>query len=124
MPVTIQPRPDKAGVNTDRVGPEDRLVLRTSFEDLEATAISAIPYSNGFVHGIIRAFEQDLHLVLRPDDIWLAILVQFNFYVNANAEELRHLFVTHKEKKALAVDMCPISLSGIDFQQMSEKLEG
>jgi hypothetical protein len=108
MPVTIQPRPEKAGANDDgvvssssellvvtskewtakrpRLGrtnkrqtPEDRPVLRSSFEKLEAPSARIIPYRNGLVHGIIRAFEQDLHLVLRPDDVWLAILVQFNF---------------------------------------------
>ncbi|CAH0048149.1 unnamed protein product [Clonostachys solani] len=148
MPVTIRPQPEKAGVNTDRVvsssgellavtskewtaarpgrtnkrqGPEDRLVLRSSFENLEASSASIIPYSNALVDGIIRAFEQDLHLVLRPDDVWLAILVQFNFYVNANAEDLRHLFVTHKEKELLELDMRPEPLRDIDFQQASEK---
>ncbi|KAI1785227.1 hypothetical protein LXA43DRAFT_151204 [Ganoderma leucocontextum] len=29
------------------------------------------------------------HLRIRPDDVWLAILVQLNFYINAHAEELR-----------------------------------
>ncbi|CAH0020500.1 unnamed protein product, partial [Clonostachys rhizophaga] len=121
MPVTIRPRPEKVGANDDNVTSEDRPVLRSSFEDLEAASPSIIPYRNGLVHGIIRAFEQDLHLVLRPDDVWLAILVQFNFYVNAHAEELQHLFVTHKGKQVLELDMRPIPLSEIDFQQASEK---
>ncbi|KAK7217892.1 hypothetical protein V2G26_005895 [Clonostachys chloroleuca] len=150
MPVTIRPGPEKAGANGDdvvsssgellvvtskewtarrpglgrtnkRQTPEDRPVLRSSFEDLKAASASIIPYRNGLVHGIIRAFEQDLHLVLRPDDVWQAILVQFNFYVNAHAEELRHFFVTHKEKEDLVLDMRPIPLREIDFQQASEK---
>ncbi|CAI6089333.1 unnamed protein product [Clonostachys chloroleuca] len=150
MPVTIRPRPEKAGANGDdvvsssgellvvtskewtaripglgrtnkRQTPEDRPVLRSSFEDLKAASASIIPYRNGLVRGIIRAFEQDLHLVLRPDDVWQAILVQFNFYVNAHAEELRHFFVTHKEKEDLVLDMRPIPLREIDFQQASEK---
>ncbi|CAG9936484.1 unnamed protein product [Clonostachys rosea f. rosea IK726] len=138
MPVTIQPRPEKAGANDDgvvssssellvvtskewtakrpRLGrtnkrqtPEDRPVLRSSFEKLEAPSARIIPYRNGLVHGIIRAFEQDLHLVLRPDD------------VNAHAEELRHLFVTHKEKEVLELDTRPIPLREIDFQHASEE---
>ncbi|KAF9529371.1 hypothetical protein CPB83DRAFT_875519 [Crepidotus variabilis] len=43
------------------------------------------------------------HLVLRPDDIWMAILCQFNFFVNANSEELRSSFVAHEGKKTLEV---------------------
>jgi hypothetical protein len=45
--------------------------------------------------------------VLRPDDIWLAVLTQFNFYVNAHAEEMRHLFVEHEGKKELCVVVNP-----------------
>ena len=42
--------------------------------------------TESWVDGIIRAFQQDLHLTIRPDDVWLAILTQFSFYVN-NIEE-------------------------------------
>lgn len=34
-----------------------------------------IPYGNGFVNGIFRDLQQDLHLILRPDDLWLANLI-------------------------------------------------
>ena len=30
--------------------------------------------------GLIKAFQQGLHLRLRPDDVWLAILTQFRIY--------------------------------------------
>ncbi|KAJ7052930.1 hypothetical protein C8F01DRAFT_1169302 [Mycena amicta] len=42
-------------------------------------------------------------LVLRPDDIWLGILAQVNFFVNANSELLRASFVAHGDKKTLTV---------------------
>lgn len=45
--------------------------------------------------------------MLRPDDIWLAILTQFNFYINADAEEMRHLFVAHEGKKELSIMVSP-----------------
>ncbi|KAH9481301.1 hypothetical protein JR316_0005823 [Psilocybe cubensis] len=61
------------------------------------------PQSNGFVDTVIHAYNQHHHLVLRPDDVWIAILGQFNFYVNANAEQLRSKFVAHKGKKKLTV---------------------
>ena len=34
---------------------------------------------NGFVHTVLAAYNQHHHLILRPDDVWIAILAQFNF---------------------------------------------
>uniref|UniRef100_A0A0B7KK11 Uncharacterized protein n=1 Tax=Bionectria ochroleuca TaxID=29856 RepID=A0A0B7KK11_BIOOC len=75
-----------------KIGPEGRRILHSSFGDLDEKdrVHRVVPYRNGFVDGILRAFQQDLHLVVRPDDVWLAILVQFSFYVNGHAEQLRH----------------------------------
>ncbi|KAJ7753299.1 hypothetical protein B0H14DRAFT_3096743 [Mycena olivaceomarginata] len=61
------------------------------------------PRPNGFVHTIIEAYNHHHALILRPDDVWIAILTQFNFYVNARAELLRANFVAHADKKALVV---------------------
>ena len=61
------------------------------------------PSSNGFVYSAMRAYSKHHRLVIRPDDVWLAILTQFSLFVNANAESLRHAFVQHKGKKALRV---------------------
>ncbi|KAF9478769.1 hypothetical protein BDN70DRAFT_895485 [Pholiota conissans] len=69
------------------------------------------PERNGFVGTVITAYGQHHHLIVRPDDVWLAILIQFNFYeydlmptsINANAEELRSKFVAHEGKKDLLV---------------------
>jgi hypothetical protein len=113
-------------MNTNKkVGPEDRPILRTSFVDLDNANIGdrlgLVPYGNGFVDGIIRAFQQDLHLSLRPDDLWLAIIVQFSFYVNGHAEELRHIFVSHKDKKTIAVDMTPATLQTASIDLLCEK---
>ncbi|GJJ78991.1 hypothetical protein EMPS_11350 [Entomortierella parvispora] len=76
---------------------------------------------NGFVDTAMRAYNQHYHLVIRPDDVWIAILSQFNFFVNANAEQLRHLFVAHKGKKELS-----ISASGtrytVDFGHMAKQM--
>jgi len=35
--------------------------------------------NNGFVDTVIQAYSEHHHLVLRPDDVWIAILCQFNF---------------------------------------------
>ncbi|QYS99605.1 hypothetical protein H0G86_006726 [Trichoderma simmonsii] len=97
-------------------GPESRVVLHHSFGDINRNKrLAVVPYGNGFVDGIIRAFQQDLHLVLRPDDIWLAITVQLSFYINAHAEELRSLFVEHDGKKQLVIDLSPQTMINLDI---------
>ena len=65
--------------------------------------LDIIPQSNGFVHTVIEAYNQHRALIVRPDDVWLAILTQFCFFVNGNAEALRHVFVAHEGKKELEV---------------------
>jgi hypothetical protein len=101
MPIVVRPQPEKAGKNKDphisssgellsciskswlvpRGSAEGR-ILSTSFYELDAEVESPFKFvppvasQNGFVMGIIRAFQQDLHLVLRPDDVWLAIITQ------------------------------------------------
>lgn len=135
MPVVIKPQPDQVGINADEsVSSSQALfdstliaireirrkafnegsiksIVQHSFGDLDnppdGSKTHVIPYSNGFVHGIIRAFQQDLHLVLRPDDVWLAVLVQFSFYVNGHAEELRESFVDHEGREEIEIDMGP-----------------
>lgn len=107
---------DTEDVHTNKpVGPESRKVLHDSFSDVDQNPeIKVVPYGNGLIEGIIRAFQQDLHLVLRPDDIWLAITTQLSFYINAHAEELRHLFVTHEGQKQLVVDLSPQTMENLD----------
>ncbi|KAH8168124.1 hypothetical protein CIB48_g173 [Xylaria polymorpha] len=87
----------------------------------ESTKNNVSIYSNGFVHGIIRAFNQDLHLVIRPDDVWQAILSQFSLFINGNAERLRHMFVTHEGKRTLTVDVTPMRLSDLDLGKVAQE---
>ncbi|KAK6992927.1 hypothetical protein R3P38DRAFT_2656597 [Favolaschia claudopus] len=86
-----------------------------------------VPNSNGFVATILDAYTQDRALVIRPDDVWLAILCQFNFFVNARAEILRTNFVSHKGKKELVIDARPQSRHTLDYghiaRQMTELVE-
>ncbi|KAF8198682.1 hypothetical protein K438DRAFT_1933439 [Mycena galopus ATCC 62051] len=63
-----------------------------------------VPNKNSFVATLLDAYTQDRAVVIRPDDVWLAILCQFNFFVNANAELLRANFVAHDGKKELIVN--------------------
>jgi hypothetical protein len=61
------------------------------------------PFRNGFVSTVIRAYNQHHALVIRPDDVWLAILCQFNYFVSANAAILRACFVAHDGRRELAI---------------------
>ncbi|KAJ4359927.1 uncharacterized protein N0V89_000486 [Didymosphaeria variabile] len=131
MPVTIKPSPEKVGVNTDTIATNridlleqlERMkhphasyakpvysnisckpIMHSSFEDIgKGTSPNLIPYANGFFEGIVRAYQQDLHLVLRPDDVWQAVITQFSFYVVGHAEELRDKFVAHQGKKEIVL---------------------
>lgn len=69
----------------------------------EEVASKILPSGNGLVHTCLEAYNRHRHLVLRPDDIWIAIVTQFSFYVNKHSEELRSFFVAHEGKKELVV---------------------
>lgn len=58
---------------------------------------------NGFVGTVVEAYSSHHHLIIRPDDVWLAIMTQFSAYVEANSETLRDRFVEHKGHKELNV---------------------
>ncbi|RHY21773.1 hypothetical protein DYB32_009711 [Aphanomyces invadans] len=69
-------------------------ILQSS-PNLDGDAV--LPSPNGFVLGVVRAYNEHHHLILRPDDVWLAIATQFGLFVNKNAEEVRHSLVKHQE---------------------------
>ncbi|KAI9714266.1 MAG: hypothetical protein M1820_000225 [Bogoriella megaspora] len=76
-------------------------VIQSSFNRLSTTDIC--PSSNGFVQAAFLAYSGHHHLTIRPEDVWFSILTQLSFYINANAEELRSLFVAHEGQKELTV---------------------
>lgn len=77
-------------------------MIQSSFEnDMSPTLL---PVKNGFVYAATKAYSSHHHLTIRPEDIWIAILTQFSFYVNANAEKLRGKFVTHQGRKQLKIN--------------------
>ncbi|KAF9542659.1 hypothetical protein CPC08DRAFT_650114 [Agrocybe pediades] len=76
-------------------------LLQSSFVKPDFSKI--VPSHNGFVNTVIDAYSKHYRLVLRPDDVWITILGQFSFYVNAHAEELRSHFVAHEGKKELTI---------------------
>jgi hypothetical protein len=78
-------------------------IIQTSLSDDDLREKHISKSENGLVWAAFHAYSHHHHLVLRPEDVWFAILSQFNFFVNAHAEELRDYFVSHKDKKELKV---------------------
>ncbi|KAI1742870.1 hypothetical protein F4680DRAFT_385285 [Xylaria scruposa] len=78
--------------------------------------------NNGFVNAVVKAFNQHHHIVIRPEDIWLAILTQFSSYVNAHGEELRSHFVAHEGQKNLVVKYDGADRYSIDFADFALKI--
>ncbi|KAK7017744.1 hypothetical protein R3P38DRAFT_3560173 [Favolaschia claudopus] len=62
-----------------------------------------IPNANGFVNTLTAAYNGRHALVLRPDDVWLAILSQFSLYVNAHAEILGANFGGDEGQRGLRI---------------------
>jgi hypothetical protein len=79
---------------------EGKKLLDSSFVDTQTVS----PAHNGFIETVLDAYNRHHHLVLRPEDVWFAILVQFSFYVNKHSENLRKYFVEHEGKKKLKVE--------------------
>ncbi|KAI0780155.1 hypothetical protein C8Q74DRAFT_1316519 [Fomes fomentarius] len=83
-----------------------------------------IPQRNGFVHTVVQAYGNHNHLKIRPDDVWIAILTQLSFYVNAHAEELRAYFVAHDGKRQLTIEIEPLRTDfGHIARQFSQKVQ-
>jgi hypothetical protein len=94
-------------------------ILQSSFDAAGHNDI--IPSQNGFVYAVLTAYNEHHGLVVRPDDVWLAILTQFNFFVNANAEALRKQFVSHEGKRELEVRAVGTRYT-VDFGHMASAL--
>ena len=78
--------------------------------------------SNGFVRSVMIAYSGHHDLIIRPDDIWISILSQLSFYINANAETFRSQFVAHEGSNELVVIIPPTSLEDIDWDFFSDEI--
>ena len=116
--------------NVCKATPTDRQPIATLKEFAKEGCRDIVQGSNlgpvvasesGFVRGAIEAYNNHHDLVLRPDDIWLAILIQFGLYVDGNAEELRSSFVKHDGQKELVVDASG-TLRTVDFGALSKQM--
>merc|ERR1712038_197054 len=77
------------------------IIQQSSSSTSKTTTLNYAP--RGLLSAVCTAYNQHHHLILRPDDVWQAILTQFSFYVNANAEALRDKFVDFDGKKELVI---------------------
>eukprot|EP01133_Synstelium_polycarpum_P007319 gene7319-8522_t len=89
---------DLNNIRAKKMEAPSRTLIQTSI-----TADSILVETNSFISSAIRAYSQHHHLSIRPDDIWLAIITQFSFYLNANSEQLRNKIVDFQGKKELKV---------------------
>lgn len=77
--------------------------------------------SDSFVRGAIQAWGEHLHLVVRPEEVWFTILTQMNFFMNAHAESLRDLFVSHQGKEVIYIEDWTWEAVIIRFQDEIQK---
>ncbi|RDA84633.1 hypothetical protein CP532_5719 [Ophiocordyceps camponoti-leonardi (nom. inval.)] len=91
----------------ERVDPENVTITDSSWHyvsDQPFDEEKIFASSSSFLRGTIDAWSQHQHLVLRPDEVWFEVLAQLNFYMSANAEKVRDIFVNHAGKKNIVVD--------------------
>jgi hypothetical protein len=70
---------------------------------------------NNLINTFLEAYDYHISLRLRPDDIQMAIQMAIATCINNNAEQMRHLFVSHEGKIKLSV-----AKSGLDLDYFCE----
>ncbi|KAK6952952.1 hypothetical protein Daesc_005249 [Daldinia eschscholtzii] len=101
--------------DTRRSPPRARQVVQSSFAGLERKD-NVFATKNGFVHACVDAYNEHHCLVIRPEDVWFAILTQFCAYVNGHAEELRKRFCAHEGQQELHID---VTLDDVDHGKVA-----
>lgn len=76
-------------------------MVQSSFTNSELQRSHVSASKNGFVWAAYHAYSEHYHLIIRPEDVWFAILTQLSFHINANAEQLRNFFVQHTGQQEL-----------------------
>ncbi|KAK8023592.1 hypothetical protein PG993_011658 [Apiospora rasikravindrae] len=96
-------------------------ILQSSVEGHKLPPV-LLAHKNGFVNAVARAYSSHHHLIIRPDDIWLAIISQFSIYVNKHAEELRGKFVAHEGQKELVIVYDNATRHTVDFANFARQI--
>jgi hypothetical protein len=88
-------------VDARRRHPEQVHLLASSLNTRTLPQIT--PAKNGFVEACITAYNQHHHLIIRPDDVWLAIITQFSFFANGHSEELKYKINPAHRRRPLSI---------------------
>ncbi|EAL62036.1 hypothetical protein DDB_G0290805 [Dictyostelium discoideum AX4] len=105
--IYYQERMEASAIIKNEIGEESKKykVLQTSIINGDDDGSKLESFNlNSFVYSAWESYNNHNHLVLRPDNIWMAILTQLSFYINKNSEELREKFVDFTGKKELIVE--------------------
>jgi len=85
--------------------PAVRVILSShSSTNFSAGSPAIYPSGESFFRGVLQAWGEHLHLVIRPDEVWFTILIQMNFYMGSHAESLRDLFVSHQGQQEIHIE--------------------
>jgi len=96
------PRPIKLNkfLSSSRIVRNSGKLLKTT-EPVNAVAPDL---GNGFVGAAFRAYNDHYRLILRPDDVWIAVTTALSSYIDKNAIRMQSIFVNHEGKKELVVN--------------------
>jgi hypothetical protein len=117
MPITFHPSPK---VKPEKVPFYERKESSTLIAQ-NTLPKNFIQSNHGFVDAVRQAYSTHHNLIIRPDDVWIAIATQFAMFVEKNGEELRDKFVNHSGKKELVVKEVS-SLYTADYESLSMKM--
>jgi len=97
----------------------DEEVLSHSFDDSNKK-FAFLNHNVPILDGFYTAHANHYPIRIKPDDIWLLIVQAFSHHVNANAEELRHLFVNFDGKQTLKVEYPLYDISQVDRKTLED----
>jgi hypothetical protein len=75
----------------------------------------------GFIGAAVTAYGYHHNLVFRPDDVWVTILSQFSYYVNARSELLRDEFVSFEGQKELTITVRGYTVYNAPYDVMTRE---
>ena len=98
-------------------------IIQSSFSNTIGSAAQLYGSDNGFIWAAIKSYSHHHNLIIRPEDVWFAILSQLNLFMKLNAEKVRSFFVAHQGQKQLEVEDWG-TRGEYDFAKMAEKMAG
>lgn len=104
-PVDPPSRQPKTLSLVDALADSDIFLVKKGKLLTSTTPVNSVrtPLNNSFIGTLFAAYSYHYKLVLRPDDVWLAIVITFADYIDNHAEEMRKCFVTHEGKNQLVL---------------------